>query len=92
MYLIGSEDADQSQINLPYHQQDSPKGTLDGVQVVGTDGNQFSSTTQVLMQFVLQVDERVVCCLAHGFGETEHGRSKERSDGRHLREPERLRC
>ena len=84
MYLPAKIRASQYLIDGNGTLLNSPEGTLDGVQVVSSNSYQLSTATQVLMQLVLQVDERVVCCLGHGLGETEDGRSKVGSNRRHL--------
>jgi hypothetical protein len=63
----------------------SPERSLDSIQVVRTDGDESSLSAQVVVQLVLEVDERLVFRLVERSRKSQDGRGEVRSERGGLR-------
>lgn len=54
-------------------QLDSPKRALDGVQIMRSDSHKLPPSAQILVEFILQIDETRVFQFVHGSSESEDG-------------------
>lgn len=89
MYLPTSEPLDPpSTLTKPRNLKPdscSPERALDSIQIVRTDGDESSLSAQVVVQLVLEVDERLVFHLVERSRKSQNGRGEVRSERGRLR-------